>query len=96
MPEISNPSPDDWIRIQGGEPKVVETDGIINIIHDYPEGSGMVVPTSPFHYQSFGTVDYSIDGRRVRFEVAKLRKFHGQPCETRSISVGGKTYNRKR
>lgn len=84
---------EDYQKLQGGKPTVEDLPGIHNIIHDYPGGEGMVVPT---HNMDKGTVLYSVGGDVVEFDVSLVRGLHGDPCEKRSKFVGGDPYERRK
>ncbi len=90
----STPNEADWAKLQGGKPKVEQVNPkVVNVIHDYPGGEGMIVPTS-LPISKMGTVNYSIDTDIVRFPVALVRALHGIPCEQASHAIGGRGYDR--
>jgi hypothetical protein len=82
---------DDYVRVQGGEPEITQKGKLFKISHNYEGGDGMNIVThkSP---EDRGTVVLG----DVEFDVAKLRRFEGDPCEKRSRDVGGEGYSRKR
>lgn len=82
----------DYQKLQGGKPIVEDESGIHKIVHDYPGGENMVVPT---HNMDMGTVLYPIGDEVVEFEVSLVRDLHGGPCEAQSRSVGGDPYERR-
>ncbi len=81
-------------QIQGGVPKVKEEGGLTIIVHDYDKGEGMVVKSHKT-VKDYGTVVLSTSEGPRKFDVAKLRQFHGEPCETESFRAGGAGYDRK-
>lgn len=87
------PTTEDWVKVQGGKPEVVADGGILRVKHNYEGGEGMVVPTQPKQLKETVTLD--VGGKLVEFPVALLRRFHGVPCETRSLKSGGKGYERE-
>ncbi len=88
------PTLQDWEELQGGMPSIRPRNNfLVDIVHDYPRGEGMVVPTrSPF--EAMGTVVYFIAGRYVEFYTALVRNLHGEPCERSSLRNGGSPYDR--
>ncbi len=83
----------DWEKVQGGKPTVTTENGATKVVHNYEGGEGMVVPTMSKQLKETVTLD--LDGQSVEFPVALLRRFHGEPCETRSRRQGGKGYERE-
>jgi hypothetical protein len=86
-PKIKPATEEDYIKIQGGMPKVEIENGITVITHDYKDGDKMVVRSHIDHGTTY------IDGKE--FKIDLLRKFHGDPCEKQSRSIGGEGYERK-
>lgn len=78
---------EDYIKLQGGKPRVEVQDGLTVITHNYEGGDGMVVRSHINH----GTV--TINGKE--FKVDLLREFHGIPCEINSRRIGGSGYDRE-
>lgn len=100
MGVYEQPSMNDWIELQGGEPRVEVAKRrlglpiLYNVIHDYEGGDGMIVPTHKRLFKSMGTTLYEIAGRVVEFQTVKVRALHGEPCEARSVRNGGGRYGR--
>jgi hypothetical protein len=80
----------DYIVLQGGVPQISKDDkGLFHIKHLYREDEPEVVThISP---KERGTVIIN----NIVYEVAKLWRFEGGPCEAKSTSVGGRGYDRK-
>lgn len=80
----------DYILLQGGVPEITrDSGGLYHIKHKYMDDQPEVLThISP---EERGTV---IIGGKI-YEIAKLWRFEGAPCETKSRSVGGGTYDRK-
>lgn len=87
------PSEADWEQVQGGKPRIVVEDGVTYVVHDYEGGSGARVKTNAKQLEETVTLD--VEGRAVKFPTASLWRFHGQPCETRSVRRGGDRYERE-
>lgn len=85
-PKIKPATEEDYIKIQGGMPKVTKENGLTVITHDYEGGDGMRVRSHIDHGQVV------IDNKEFRVDL--LRKFHGNPCEKQSRSIGGESYER--
>lgn len=81
----------DYIDLQGGEPSIKRRNGLFHIRHNYSGGQGTHVVTH-INPASRGTV--VIDGKE--FEVAKLLRFEGGPCQRLSSLAGGEGYNRRK
>ena len=80
----------DYIDLQGGVPIIrkVPDSPLWEITHVYrPDSPRFEIHVDP---KERGTI--IIDGKE--FEIAKLWKFEGQPCETKSIVAGGEGYGR--
>jgi len=85
-------TPEDYKEVQGGMPKVKQEGKLKVVVHDYPEGEGMVVRSHIDH----GTVYLETkEGKVKEFEVDLLRRFHGEPCERESRKIGGAGYERR-
>lgn len=80
-PKIKPATEEDYIKIQGGMPKVIVENGITTVTHDYEGGDGMIVRSHIDHGTTY------IDGKE--FKIDLLRQFHGDPCEKQSRKVGG-------
>jgi hypothetical protein len=80
----------DYIVLQGGVPEIKkDSNGLWHIKHLYREDEPEVVThISP---EERGTV--IMNG--IEYEISKLWKFEGAPCERNSLIVGGKGYDRK-
>ena len=90
----SHPTDADWIALQRGYPTLINQNAqIVDIIHDYLGGDGMIVPTRK-PIGRMGTINYEINGDLVTFPVELVRALHGEPCEARSITNGGHGYDR--
>lgn len=88
------PTIQDWIDLQGGMPTIrPRNEYLVEVVHDYPRGEGMIVPTR-IPIEAMGDVLYEIAGRYVEFPVALVRALHGEPCERRSLRNGGNRYDR--
>ena len=90
-PRFPEATSEDYKKIQGGKPTVTEKDGVFTITHNYPGGEGMVVRSR----MKPETVTLTVDGNPKEFRADLLKQFHGNPCETHSLSVGGEGYDRK-
>lgn len=87
---IRKATKEDYEEIQGGMP-TVEKQGKLTIVnHDYEGGNNMHVASHIDH----GTVILQTKKGPVEFIVDLLRRFHGDPCEQQSRSVGGEGYPR--
>lgn len=77
------PKEEDWVQLQGGKPAVVHVCGeLFNIIHNYKDGGGPIVPT--FRPEGYGSVRMGMkNGRVCEFPVALVWSLHGRPCEIR-------------
>lgn len=59
--------------------------------YNYPGGENMIVRSR----LAPDTVTLFVEGKGPReFRADLLRKFHGEPCEQRSRSMGGEGYDR--
>lgn len=85
-------SEEDYVTVQGGMPKVEQRGKASIITHDYEGGEGMVVTGS----KDYGTVILDTPHGPREFRVNLLRRFHGDPCEGQSRSIGGEGYPRSR
>lgn len=93
--EIRNtPTDHDWTTLQGGKPSLRDRNSqIVDVIHNYPGGEGMIVPTRK-PIGRMGTQYYEVNGDIVEFPVELVRALHGEPCEARSHTIGGDGYDR--
>ncbi|KKS33004.1 MAG: hypothetical protein UU93_C0003G0012 [Candidatus Amesbacteria bacterium GW2011_GWA2_42_12] len=83
---------EDYESVQGGVPTIT-SEGRLTIITHYYSDDPLIV-RSFRTIQDFGTVILDLGGRSVMFSVGLLRMFHGDPCEAKSLSGGGKGYDR--
>ena len=90
-PKIEPAEEKHYQEIQGGVPKVEQKNGLTIVTHNYEGGENMVVRS----HKDYGTVTLSTSDGPREFQVAKLRRFHGDPCETEAIKAGGSGYDRK-
>lgn len=81
----------DYILLQGGYPDVVKNGKRWDVIHNYPGGDGMIVPTRNINQ---GIVIFAVNGVPKEFEIALVVGMHGEPCEQRSRRYGGDAYDR--
>lgn len=86
-PKVEPATEEDYIRIQGGMPKVEKRGKLTIITHDYEGGEGMIVTSHIDH----GTV--ILGNKECKIDL--LRDLHGKPCEGQSRSMGGEGYDRK-
>lgn len=85
----------DYFTLQGGKPIINQDEktGLWHIHHQYREDEPLIVThISP---PQRGTVIQAIGQEVIEFDVACLWKYEGDPCEKRSLDVGGDTYPRK-
>ena len=90
-PSFPEASEADYIKIQGGRPKVSKNGELTTVTHDYPGGEGMTVKSHIDH----GVVNLRTENGIKQFNVDELRQFHGNPCERQSKKSGGQGYDRK-
>lgn len=80
----------DYIRVQGIMPEVQVKDGLYYILHQ-----DMVVRTHINPVDRGNVLLSNCDGEVISFCTGLLRKFEGDPCQTRSRIVGGEEYGIK-
>ncbi len=82
----------DYIRLQGGRPKLfLASDGLWHIEHAYLPGQPVVrIHRPPQHDR----VTLEFAGELVSFDSSLLWQFEGAPCELSSTVLGGKGYLR--
>ncbi len=79
----------DYFDLQGGVPSIEQDKkGLWHIRHNYLEDS--IEVTTHIPPSERGTVII----KNTEYDVAKLLKFEGKPCERQSRMVGGEGYNR--
>jgi len=94
MSEVREATEADYQQVQGGMPEVRQEGKVTVIDHSVYDSDRGVVRGHQEVGES-GQAVLSVNGEPVRFEVAKLWKLHGQPCEGKSASLGGGKYPRK-
>jgi hypothetical protein len=92
--KYQSPSNEDWKSLrQGGKPRVYKDGDLTVVVHDYEGGSRRKI-RSMKTVEEHGTVILNIKGKFIEFPIALIEDFHGIPCETESIKVGGDKYER--
>lgn len=81
----------DFIRIQGGRPRISRDGPLWLIRHSYLPGAPLVrTHRDPQTEQ----VALDLDGETVLFTASELWQFEGAPCELESYRHGGHGYRR--